>query len=250
MPDELACYAGWAAATDEQRTRAWGIASEILWRLTGRRIGVCPITVRPCRRGGGEAWPWTARGWSEWAVPYVVGGEWVNAMCGRHRDDCGCTHLSEVMLPGPVDGVTSVYVDGALLDPTAYLVYDHRRLVRTDGQHWPHCQDLTAADDAEGAFAVTYGQGVPLGIAGQAAVESYAVEVLKACLGQACKLPKRVSSISREGVTVDFVDPMEFLDKGRTGLIEVDTWIVSVTQAPQRSRVYSPDVPRPRSVTS
>ena len=247
----MACYAGWADADEAARTRAWGVASEVLWRLTGRRFGVCPIVVRPCRRGGGERWPWTEWGWEPWATPYISwGGEWVNAMCGRHRDECGCTRLHEVLLPGPVDAVTAVWVDGVQLDPSAYTVYDHRRLVRVDGEHWPHCQDLTAPDHGAGAFAVEYGQGVPLGAAGQAAVEEYAAEHLKACLGQACRLPKRVSSISREGVTVDFIDPMDFLDKGRTGLLSVDTWIVSVTQAPQRSRVYSPDVQAPWSVTS
>jgi hypothetical protein len=38
---------------------------------------------------------------------------------------------------------------------------------------------------------------------------------------------------------------MQFLDKGRTGLISVDLWITAINPKPraQRAMIWSPDIP-------
>lgn len=244
----------WVAASPAQRTWWWDVAGDILWRLAGKRHGNCSLTVRPCRRPrmdrrwfGGE-WPIGGL----WMIPYINDlGLWVNACCSMCGDECSCSPLREVFLPAPVTGITSVNVDGGILAPTAYTVYDRRRLVRTDGGRWPDCQDMTLADAAAGAFAITFTQGVPLGPAGQNALELFASELLLASTGSTCRLPSRVTQLTREGVQMTILDPLNFIEAGRVGLPEVDMWLAAVNPNSQRSasRVYSPDRPPVRTRT-
>ena len=44
-----------------------------------------------------------------------------------------------------------------------------------------------------------------------------------------------MQTITREGITMTLLDPQEFLDKGRTGLPDVDRWLVLVNPGGQRS---------------
>jgi hypothetical protein len=248
---DTACCPDWAEAPADRREFVTRVAVELVWRLSGRRFGLCPITVRPCRRRceRPELSGWPPVPGSFW--PVLTGGEWVNMTCGRCRQDCSCTELCEVELPGPVDSVTSVQVDDVTLPASAYRVHDHRRLVRVDGGCWPDCQDFTAAPGTDGAFAVTYVQGIPVPPGGRYAAGAYACQLLAACTGGECQLPARVTNIVRQGVSMTLLDPMEFLDKGRTGVAVTDTWLMSVNPYGLRepSRVYSPDVPVPRTVT-
>jgi hypothetical protein len=246
------CCEKWDAADPALQDFAKRVAVELVWRLSGRRFGLCETTVRPCRRRCDQprlpTWP-PPPGGGWW--PVLTGGSWINAACGSCRPDCSCAELCEITLPGPVHSVAEVQVDGQVLDAGAYVVHDHRVLVRTDGGCWPDCQDLTAKPGEPGAFVVTYTQGVAVPPGGQYAAGVYACELVKSCTGGNCRLPKRVQSLTREGVTLTFLDPLDFLDKGRTGIPEVDQWIAAVNPAALRepSRVYSPDLPPPRTVT-
>lgn len=252
-PLQQCCGENWDNADQAQRDLATSVATEILWRLTGKRFGRCPVTVRPCKRScdqaGVASWPppWGTTFW-----PTLSGSGWTNATCGGCKRGCSCDVLEEVLLPGPVDSVTEVRVDGVVVPATAYQVHDHRLLVRTDGGEWPSCQDLTAADDEAGAFAVSYLQGIAVPPAGQYAAGVYACELLNACIGGPCRLPKRVQTITRQGVTLAFLDTMDFLEKGLVGIPEVDQWIQAVNpdKLRARSRVYSPDASPPRQITS
>lgn len=58
--------------------------------------------------------------------------------------------------------------------------------------------------------------------------------------GRACELPQRVTSVSRQGVSWSFVDPMDFLDKGLTGIGQVDTWVSLVRLNYPSSRLIDP----------
>jgi hypothetical protein len=69
------------------------------------------------------------------------------------------------------------------------------------------------------------------------------------CNAADCVLPQRLRSISREGVSLDFADPLLFLDQGgRVGIYEVDLWLQSVNPGKlmRRSTVRSLSRP-PRS---
>lgn len=67
----------------------------------------------------------------------------------------------------------------------------------------------------------TYGSPPPAPVL--KAIEDLEREMVKALnRDPGCKLPERVTSITREGMTMALIDPQDFLDKGRTGLPQVD----------------------------
>jgi hypothetical protein len=252
----VGCCPTWSSLSPEQQQFALDVATELVWRLSGRRYGLCEITVRPCRQpcaqsAAAPAWPvggYPGGGF----LPTLRDGQWINMVCGQCGDDCHCGTLCEVVLPGPVDSITSVKLDGVVLDPAQYVVFDHRTLARTGGECWPTCQDLTLPDDEPGTWSVTYRQGIPVPPGGQAAAAVLACELGKACAGASgCRLPKRVQTVTREGVTLGFLDPMTFLQDGLTGLYEVDLWLRSVNPRglAEGARVYSPDRRPPRTIT-
>lgn len=55
-----------------------------------------------------------------------------------------------------------------------------------------------------------------------------AEEYVKASLGQACALPERVTSVTRQGVSWTILDPLDFLDNGLTGIGPIDGWLALV----------------------
>lgn len=225
-------------------------ATSYLWRWTGRRYGVCPVTVRPRRvdcaaatfRGGMPG------GWT----PVLVGGRWRNVACGSCGDRCGCDDgVSSIRLPGPVVEVTAVVIDGVALDPAAYRVDDHGVLVRQDGERWPACQDLALPAGEEDTWTVSYTWGIPVPVDGQLAAGLLACELAKAYQGaDDCSLPQRVQTITREGVTVGFLDPFDGLNEGKTGVWTVDAWVASVTRPKRPAQVFSPDLRRHSRETS
>lgn len=259
-PINTGCCPDWDTYTPELQAEATAWATEILWALTGRRFGECSITVRPCgggcHFGGYVSWPVTmdgntaGAGWGGW-IPFVDGtGTWRNCAC---PGACSCAPACEVYLPGPVASVSSVFVDGVEVDPSAYRVDDNQYLVRQDGECWPKCQDFNlsgSAPDTENTFLVTYQRGVAVPIGGQIAAGLLACDFAQSCT-TGCKLPGNLSSLTRQGVEVTVADPTDELNAGLTGIPQVDQWIRAVNpyQLPSRTRVYSPDVDYPRVVS-
>lgn len=252
-PDVTCCKA-WDGAAPELRERVGKVAAQILHRLSGARYGLCEVTVRPCGKScGGADTP-------SYGPPFVPminsAGAWINCWSGDCdcEDTCSCCRVCSVVLDGPVQDIVRVLVDGVEIPAEVYRVDNHRELVRTDGVCWPRCPDLHAPCDVEGAggFCVTYLHGLPLDDAAMWAYGIYACELIKACTGASgCRLPKRVQSVTREGVTMTFLDPFDFLDHGRTGIPEVDIWLSATNPAGLRrkSRVFSPDYTPPRRTT-
>lgn len=222
-------------------------ATALLWNWTGRVFGLCELSVRPCRSDCAAS---TYEGWAGNVSPtglgapfqpVLVGGEWLNVACGRCRARCGCSAISDVRLPGPIDSVTKVLLDGEELSAAAYRVDNRTRVVRTDGERWPVCQDLDQPTSEVGTWEITYKRGTPVPKGGEIAAAVLACEMAKAVEGRDCDLPERVTSVTREGVSMTILDTFEGLEAGRTGLWLVDSWIASVTKTPRRSRVLSPD---------
>lgn len=211
---------------------AWGTIAS----LAAYRIGVCPTVVRPCAAqcagtgtwieapvGGSAAIGLPVMTIGSTFVPYLSGGSWYNA-CGCHsRNDCSCGALSEVMLPGPVGDIESVTIDGVVLDRAAYRVDGGNMLVRLDGDEWPICQDMSAAGDAAGGFQVSYYRGAAPNMLTQRAAGILASELFKACTGAKCRLPSKVTNVSRAGVTYE-IEP-GLWPNGMTGIREVDAVI-------------------------
>lgn len=209
-------------------------ASEILWAATGRQFGVCEVTVSPCYKNPCDVCDYTI---TDIGYPWIPvlneNATWTNVSC-LCTDSCECTKMCVVPLPYPVDAITEVTIDGDILDDTNYRVDDFRYLVRTDGICWPKCQ---------GSWSVklTYGRPVPTLV--QMATAALACELIKSCVGASCDLPKRMQSLTRQGVTVGFIDPMQF-GEGLTGIYIVDRAIKAYNPKSliKNSSVYSPDL--------
>lgn len=212
--------------TDDQLALHLLVASNILFNFTGRQWpGSCRETVRPC--GGGTA-------------------GWCGCSPGR---TCGCKRVSELRLGGsPITMVEEVKIDGAVLDPNRYRVDDHGYLVYVPAdddtrQGWPCCQDMRKPDTDDDTWSVTYRYGTGPDAGGTMAAAALAKELALACMpGQPCRLPKRVTSITRQGVSLAVIDPLDLFEKGRTGLAEVDLWLGSI-KAGRKTRRASVHVP-------
>lgn len=259
-PIDTSCCPTWSTYTPEQQAAATTWASNLLWRLSGRRFGPCTITVRPCGAGctfagGYMTYPvqrdggWGGYGWGggSW-FPYISNGTWFNCGCAGA---CSCRATQEVWLPGPVASVSEVSVEGMVLDPSAYRVDNQNTLVRTDGGEWPRCQnlDLSLPSDVD-TFFVTYQRGTPVPTDGAIAAGMLACAFAKDC-ASGCGLPGNLSTLTRQGVEITMVDPTTDIGIDLTGITQVDLWLRSVNpgRLAQRSTVWSPDVEAPRMIT-
>jgi hypothetical protein len=213
--------------TDEvgiaQQTAAENLAVQVLWALSGRQFGVCPVTVRPCPQSCG---PYT---WDQTALlAFWDGANWRNTFCG-----CGpkCSWLSPYVVhlgvgaALPVQEIIEVVIDGVVLLDTEYRLEGD--LLYRIGAKWPS-QNLAAPLDEPGTWSITYTRGFPPPEGTANLVGLLAKEFLTACAGGKCALPRRVQTVSRQGVTYQMVDPTDIYTTGKTGISEIDLWLSAV----------------------
>lgn len=254
-PIDETCLTGWEDIDPDVQDRSILFASATLRRLTGYRVGGCPITVRPCKRGCADMTLTPSyydmlrmggAGVSSFWPHLDERGLWVNS-CGCNSN-CSCVALCEIELPEPVGRVDSVLIDGE--EVTDYRV-DGNWLVWTgeDDCPWPACQDLTVANDAVGAFSVTYLNGYPVDTLGAYAAGTLANEFAKACSGGKCRLPSGVTSIARQGISMEIATGA--FPGGVTGIREVDTFLSlwNPEGLRQPTQVWTPDQRTPRVVS-
>lgn len=213
--------------TPEQRRalKAQVMASEKLRTLTAFQWGLCEDLVRPCgppncRPAGGGAY----------AGPFLAGGRMYNAVCGCGCADCeiGCT----IRLPGPVNEVLEVAVDGRVLAEGVNWIVDSRGgLARLDGC-WPHQQDMRAACGEAGSFCVRYLRGLnPEGsLHAIRAASALACSYYQNMCGGKCQSLVGAKRVTRGGVTYE-VPPT-----GVTNVGPADEWL-SMVNPKGRQRV-------------
>lgn len=234
--------------------QALQIATEIVGGLTGRQFGLCTGTHRPCRQECMEYGP--IGEWVSWSypMPVLMNGQWFNLICGACGDSCSCGTLSQVVMPGPVNSITQIKIGGSVLVTGAYRVDDYTKLVRTDGGVWPRCQDMSLPDTAANTWSITATYGIPVPYAGQLAVGEMACELAKALNNESCRLPRNVTSVNRQGVSINYGEIFKtMLHEGRlTGLYLVDQFIqiYNPNRLMARAKTYSVDQPAARRQTS
>jgi hypothetical protein len=232
----------WTSYSPEVQAVAGNLATGIMWAATGRRYGLCPVVVQPTARPAlasqYQTYPVTR---PDFGTAYIAGGQWYNGVPGE--DGAACCPGCSVDLEGPTTtvGITKVTVSGVVVAPAAYQVQNGHILVRLDGQCWPTCINHSAVP---AAFVVEYlkGEAIPAHV--QSATDLLACEFAKACTGGACGLPRRLRSLTRQGVEVQVTD--ELVAEGgkiRTGIHEVDLVIAADNPSGRASRslVVSPD---------
>lgn len=246
-PMDPACQTDqWNALDPAVQERALALASSTLRRLTGYRVGQCPIKVRPARAGAYWNQAHRCPSYSDWYSSQSFRpamdqyGIWVNY---SNLDDEATT--CEVMLPGPVGRVDEVLVDGVALGASGYEVRGQALVWIGGGEcPFPTSQDLSKPDSAAGTFSVTYLNAYPVDSLGAYAVGVLANEYAKACTGNKCRLPAGVTNIVRQGVSMEVAGGT--FPNGVTGIREVDSYVAlwnprGIQQAP---KVWSPDLPR------
>ncbi|QGH80030.1 head-to-tail adaptor [Gordonia phage NHagos] len=208
------------ARTVARRQAALGMAADVLWALSGRQFGKCPVLARPCPQRVGDSY-WRTGG------PVIMwdGDDWLNVGCGC-AGRCVLTGPRMVHLPGPVAEIVTVTIGGQVIDPAGYK-REGNVLYRV-GASWPS-QDLSRPLDEAGTWSVEYLRGVepPAGVATLTGL--LAAEFDKACSGDGkCRLPRNVTAVTRQGISYQLYDPQDIYANGKTGLAEVDMWLASV----------------------
>lgn len=208
----------------------------VLWALTGRRFGTCPVEARPCPPGTPPS-----------GIPLSPGPGWVPLLdAGTIRNAPACTttacdRTGAIILPGPVHKLLGMSVDGDDVDLTTVVLHGDR-IMRRDGLPWP-AQHLDRPEGDPGTWSIRYLRGTPPPAGAAHAVGTLAKEFLAACTTGKCALPRRTTQVQRQGVTVSMVDPQDIFDSGATGLPEVDLWIRAwnPNRMQQPAAVWSPD---------
>jgi hypothetical protein len=164
---------------------------------------------------------------------------------------------SFVYLSGrPVSTITSVTSD---VDPTTQIDYTlvngyrlEMKLAGTwtgdNGPYWSPFPFLPPCTMPK-RIVVTYTYGSPPPASVGLAIDFLADQFRLLLDGSdECKLPERVKSISRQGISMDIVSPMDFLNDGRTGIAEVDEVLMAFNPSKARrpARVISQVLPPPR----
>lgn len=139
----------------------------------------------------------------------------------------------------PVQSITSLTLGNASLDPDNYILVNHSSVARVDGQFW----------DLGQGIVVEYVHGIQPPEAGKRAARRLADEIVLSFEDpENCQLPERAKSFNRQGISYTMLDPQEYFDKGRTGISEVDLFIITANpkRARKRPRVFSTEIPRGR----
>lgn len=225
----------WESLPEPVKAVARELACRSLERLTGYRVGTCPVTVVLVPSGNSAGFD--LRYTYLLAEPSMFAFNWVgegfNSWCGENPGDCS------VVLPGPVGRVDEVLSGGVPV--TEYRIEDGNRLVYTGTGD---CPFVSLAD-----VQVTYVNAHLPGPAGLQVMAILAQEFGLAIVDDdGCRLPPNTQSVTRQGVSVTMVAGT--FPEGRTGIHEIDAWLglwnpKGLSDAPQ---VWSPDLPQYRRI--
>lgn len=206
------------------------VASQILYLLSGRRFGVRTETIRPFSQECGAGWQRSFIPSNLWAFAPVSLGE------------PGPRYLE---LKSPVQEITSIRVDGEVLDASDYRLYDGKKLFRSDGACWPSAQNMDLANTEAGTFEIVFKWGTPVPEGGLMAAQVFATELSKYINKENCAFPDRTISFSRQGVSGTLLDASQFFKEAKTGLFMPDLWLSAVCPNGNRKR---PTITSPESV--
>lgn len=197
-------------------------ASELLYLWSGRQYtGGCMSAV-VLETPPGARCP----EWRRWEDPWIP------------RGDRGVRDQVVALLPDPpVTAITEVTVDDvALVAETDYIAeLPVGKVYRVGNAVWP----------AGARISYTHGLVPPLG--GQRAAVLLAIELGKSWTGNKCNLPKRIESITREGISINLAVALQ---GWRTGIWDIDAWLHSVNpnMMSRRASAWSPDAIHARRV--
>lgn len=205
---------GKCADTDpEILEQALEAASDTLNDLVyGDFPGICSETVRLCPQATGAAPGWW---WHGAIVPTTSQVDhnsfWRGWGCGcGGRPGCSCSAPHEIDLGrNMIRTLTAVELDGEDLLSVS-TVNDYRYMARVDGGTWPCCGDLEVS--------YTWGSAPTPGLKRSAML--LGCQLALAWCGQQCDLPSNMTSVTRQGVSIQMFNPGDLVDM--TGISVID----------------------------
>lgn len=218
---------------NERADEALAAASHILWGLSGRKFSGAHNIVEfyDVRHGLG----WVDR------YNYLQSQALLHALPSAVLcSDCGYPHHMRLRHQ-PVQRILSVELNGTLVPPSDYVLINHSTI------GFPFSRMACAAMCAR----VEYIWGVNPPAGGRMATVKLAEQFLFAWdNSDDCKLPQRVTNVTRQGISWTILDPQDFLNDGRTGIYEIDLFLKTVNPDKTRrpARVFSPDIARGQTV--
>lgn len=176
--------------------------------------------------------------------PQLIGGQMYNLPvrdCNSVQYNDNSCFVREMRLRhGPVHEVYSLTADGKEIPLDTFTIRNKSYLVKNGrNAYWDFCSTHE--------FVVKYKYGANPPPAGVDAAIDLANEFLLAIDGdERCRLPERISSISRQGVSIHVSDPQEYLNDGRTGIYSVDMFLraYNPSKAKKKSKVFTPNALR------
>lgn len=196
-------------------------ASWLLFKLTGEKY--------PGRNNITECY--SQENFSSFSMtPTVVNGQIYNTVNGGMRK----LHLRQT----PALKINSISINGIILDSSKYQLRNNSFIVQTNLMAW----NLSPVNE----ICVDYDYGLNPPAMGKLACTLLANELIKSyTMPSQCKLPERVTSVSRQSVSFSILDPHTFLNEGKLGIYLVDAFITTANpnRAKKQSKVFSPDRP-------
>jgi hypothetical protein len=236
-----------ARAPDVSMPEVIDAATALLYVLSGRQFHSGRSVVRPTSILSGYSYqsylyPYSSMSGYGSAWGFASGWAWTAIGMGWWQSG---EDSSELVLQAPVQKINSVMVDGLVLDPSQYTLYDRRRLVRNidaSGQTsgaWPWQQNLSLPITSPGTWVVDYEWGqVPPSPCKFACIElaSEMAAVLSDADTGKLGLGARVLSVATQGVTMAVGDALTFLRESFTALPMVDLMLVAYNPGKLRRR--------------
>jgi hypothetical protein len=137
----------------------------------------------------------------------------------------------------PIRAITEVKINGDVILPSEYTIWNQRYLTRLDGMSWPVAQDLTLADTEESTFSISYTYGADPPALGLSAAAQLGCELYNACntgTGADCALPAGTTRVTRQGIVIEKIafTSWAFRDGSwRTGMPLVDAFLSAYNPA-------------------
>lgn len=221
MIQAWASYADMANPTHPLAEEMMKSASWILYKLTAEKYPGIQTTKEI----------YSAKDFSVKTSPVLMQGKMynlpVNTTMGNRRE----LYLRHT----PVRRIISISVGGQYRPFEDYEIRNHTFIIKKDRTYW----NFNSAMEVE----IEYEFGVEPPTLGKEAALRLANELILAIDDDpACSIPANVTSVNRQGFSFQLNDPQVFLEKGRTGIKEVDLFIATTnpTGSRKKARLYSP----------
>lgn len=225
------------------------VASEILYRVSGRQYtSMCERVVLPGCDRTCKLSPAYNDSHLHRDTDYSSGAFSGSSCCSNTT--CDTCYPDSIELPGPINSVIEIVIDGVILPSSAYRIIGHKKLVRVDGGTWPNNNNLTRSpydvedpanpwDDCSQAWLVRYYQGKCPPLMGQLAAAALAKTIADDICVEKC-LPNNTARITAEGLDVRLISRFQSIYKNhKFGIKEVDTFLAASNPSDLRRSGYA-----------